>query len=239
MKNERITWGLAFASILLQWYFMYTSDAFEVALPFSTGLLSADTMGGNITQILFTIIPIPFLLWLFSGRMEGITRGYGKVFIIRNYSRKKLLLKETGKMVVTVTLLQCFVWALFQGFPHDDWVALPVMQQARVMLLYMLALIGVVLLQYCLELVVSQIYAQITTLVYYAVSLFSYGIVQDTGIRAVTKGVFFPNLGFAMRNGAVETGNVEPFLSSVTEMLLICTLLMYISLKIVSKKDMM
>lgn len=239
MKNERITWGLVFGSILLQWYFMYTSDVFERALPFSTGLLSADTLGGNLTQIMITIIPIPFLLWLFSGRMEAIARGYGKVFIIRNYSRKKLLLKEDGKMILTVILIQGFSWSVFQGFPHGDWEPLSVMQQARVMAMYTLALIGTVLLQYCLELMMSQVYAQIATLTFYVVSLFSYGTVQDEGISAGVNAVLFPNLGFAMRNGAIETGDIKPFLFSAVEMLLICTLLIHISLKIVSKKDMM
>lgn len=239
MKDERITWGLAICSILIQWYFMYVSDDFEMALPFSSGLLSADTTGGNMTQVMFVIIPVPFLLWLFSGRIETLTKGYGKMLIIRNYNRKKILLKEVGKMTLTVILLQCFSWTVFQAFANVDWKPLTMAQQAKSMTLYILVLVGTVLLQYCLEFLMNQIYANTITLVYYIISLFCYGAVQDTGTQAILRGMFFPNLGFAMRNGAIETGTDNLFFSSVVEILLICTLFVFISLKIVSKKDIM
>lgn len=239
MKNERITLELTFGSILLQWYFMYSSDVFEMTLPFSTGLLSADTMGGNLTQIMFSIIPIPFLLWLFSGRMELITKGYGKVYIIRNYGRGKMLFKEVGKMILSITLIECFAWAAFQGLSNSDWISLSITEQLKVMTLYTQSLIGAVLLQYCLELMMNQAYAQIVTLVYYTVSLFTYNFVHDTSILNVIKVVFFPNLGFAMRNGAIEAGNPALFVCSMIEILLICTFLIFISLKIVNQKDIM
>ncbi len=45
MRDEKAGWGLLLGSVLLQWYIMYASDLYETALPFATGLLSADTGG--------------------------------------------------------------------------------------------------------------------------------------------------------------------------------------------------
>lgn len=239
MRDEKAGWGLLLGSLLLQWYIMYTSDLYETALPFATGLLSADTGGGNVTQVLYAMIPVPFLLWLFSGRADRITLGYGKVYIIRNYSRKKLLLKEAGVMVLGTGLIQCFTWSLFQGFAHQSWEPLTASTQARVMLLYTLALIAALLLQFCLELVVSQVYAQIITLVYAACSLLVYGGAGEEGIPLAARFALFPNLGFAMRNGAMAAEDKTMFCCCLAGLLFLCALLIYISLKILDKKDIM
>lgn len=238
MRDEKTSWGLLIGAILLQWYVMYTSDLYETALPFAAGLQAADTGGGNVTQILYAVVPVPFLLWLFSGRAGAIAHGYGKVYIIRNYRREKLLLKEAGKLVLGTGLIQCFTWALFQGFSHQSWEPLDIRSQVRVMLLYTMALIAVLLLQFCLELVISQVYAQVITLVYFAGSLFIWSTAGTKELPLVTGFVLFPNLGFAMRNGALEADR-GLFWDSLTALLLICVLLVYISLKILRKKDIM
>jgi len=218
---------------------MYASDLYDTALPFAAGLQAADTGGGNVTQILYAVIPVPFLLWLFSGRADAIALGYGKVYIIRSYSREKLLLKEAGKIALSTGIIQCFTWALFQGFSRQSWEPLDLQVQARVMLLYTLALIAALLLQFCLELIISQVYAQIATLVFFAGSLFAYSAAGEKGLPLAVRFALFPNLGFAMRNGALEGEDGTVFCCCLAALLFICALLIYISLKILRKKDIM
>src|SRR5699024_6058111 len=114
-------------------------------------LLSAETPGGNLTVILHSIIVLPFLLWVFSGKMENIVNGYGRLYIIRNYSRKKMLLKESRNMLMTVILFQTYTWAVFQAGAREDWEMLTAAEQIRVMSLYALALAATVMLQWLLE----------------------------------------------------------------------------------------
>ena len=239
MRGEKAVWRMMIGSVLLQWYVMYSSDLYETALPFAAGLLSADTGGGNVTQILYAVIPVPFLLWLFSGRADAIVLGYGKVYIIRNYCREKLLLREVGGMALRAAVVQAFTWGLFQVCSHPSWNPLTFQEQARVMALYTLALISVLLLQFCLEMVICQVYAQIVTLVYFAGSLFAYSAAGEAGLPLAARFALFPNLGFAMRNGALEADERTAFCLSTTVLLLVCALLMHISLKILNKKDIM
>lgn len=151
MRGEKAVWGMMIGSVLLQWYVMYSSDLYETALPFAAGLQAADTGGGNVTQILYAVIPVPFLLWLFSGRADAIVLGYGKAYIIRNYSREKLLLREAGWMALRTAVVQCFTWGFFKACSHSSWNPLTFQEQAGVMALYTLALIAVLLLQFCLS----------------------------------------------------------------------------------------
>lgn len=107
------------------------------------------------------------------------------------------------------------------------------------MILYALALMAVLLLQFCLELMTGQVYAQIVTLVYFAFSLFAYGMAGEREVPPAVRLVLFPNLGFAMRNGVMEAEGSSWFFCSLIGLLLICALLVYISLKILDKKDIM
>ena len=225
MRGEKAVWGMMIGSVLLQWYVMYSSDLYETALPFAAGLQAADTGGGNVTQILYAVIPVPFLLWLFSGRADAIVLGYGKAYIIRNYSREKLLLREVGAMALRAAVVQAFTWGLFQVCSHPSWNPLTSQEQARVMALYTLALIAVLLLQFCLEMIISQVYAQIVTLVYFAGSLFAYSAAGEAGLPLAARFALFPNLGFAMRNRALEAGAGLIFRFSGAALLLVCAFL--------------
>lgn len=77
------------------------------------------------------------------------------------------------------------------------------------------------------------------TLVYFAGSLFAYSAAGEKGLPLAARFALFPNLGFAMRNGVLETGEEPIFRFSAAALLLVCALLIYISLKILNKKDIM
>lgn len=59
---------------------------------------------------LFILGPLAFMLFYESGSMEDILYGYGKLMIIRRYSKTKLLLRVEGKL-----LLETLVFVAVQG----------------------------------------------------------------------------------------------------------------------------
>ena len=142
-------------------------------------------------------------------------------------------------MGVGIVLFQGFTWVVYQGASSEQWEPLTMAVQIRVMVMYTLMLAGTVLLQYFLELLTGPACSQITVLVYYTSSLFLYDLAQNTAVQRIFAMVFFPNLGFAMRNGAMETENLRLFCCSLAELLAICTILFFISLKVVNKRDIM
>lgn len=236
MKDEKFLRGLTAGAVLAQWAVMYTSDLTQWRLPFSAELLSAETPGGNLTVILHSIIVLPFLLWVFSGKMENIVNGYGRLYIIRNYSRKKMLLKESRNMLMTVILFQTYTWAVFQAGAREDWEMLTAAEQIRVMSLYALALAATVMLQWLLEFAAGQTVSHMAAVLYYTASLLIYDGVRERGLL---KPLFFPNLGFAMRNGALGAEGGETFAGSAACLLAVCVLLLFADLKILDKKDIM
>lgn len=239
MKDEKLVTGLAVGSVPVQWYCMYSSGIMEKQLPFATELLCAETAADNITMILYVVIPLPFMLWVFSGRMEDIVNGYGRLYMIRNCSRRKILFREAGKMGAEVILLQSFAWAVYQSFSPEEWLRLDALTQMRVMTMYTLTAAAVVLLQFLLELLMGQTAAQIAVLVYCTVSLFVYDLARSAVAQGILRVLFFPNLGFAMRNGALTDAAGCLFWGSLTEILIIGAVFILSSLKIVNKRDIM
>lgn len=239
MNREKTTLWLVLGAVLAQWYFIYTSKLFDMQLPFSTGLLVTDTAGGNAVQVLFSMIPIPFLLWFFSGWMTEIIGGIGKIYIIRDYSREKLFCRKVCKMIIMIGAIECFTWVTFQFASPEEWSPLTLRMQGKIMLLYTLSLIVTVLVQFCLELGMGAVYAQFATLLYYTGSLFLYGLIYSDGLSSAANWILFPNLGYAMRNGVIGIGTGTSVYDSLVGLTTVGVILWNVALKIIKKKDIM
>lgn len=75
-------------------------------LPFASTLFIFDNPTSNLVQILYAYIPLPFVLFYFSGNAREITTGYGKLWLIRSYSRERLYLKNA---ILSAAKLACIV----------------------------------------------------------------------------------------------------------------------------------
>ena len=137
---------------------------------------------------------------------------------------------------MTVILFQTFTWAVFQAGAREDWEMLTAAEQIRVMSLYALALAATVMLQWLLEFAAGQTVSHMAAVLYYTASLLIYDGVRERGLL---KPLFFPNLGFAMRNGALGAEGGETFAGSAACLLAVCVLLLFADLKILDKKDIM
>lgn len=79
--------------IIMQRVVIQMSDYEVYQLPFASTLFIFDNQTSNLVQILYAYIPLPFVLFYFSGNAREITTGYGKLWLIRSYSRERLYLK--------------------------------------------------------------------------------------------------------------------------------------------------
>lgn len=207
MKNNEFLLSIVAFSIIFQCITMRTVDMFEYQLPFLAGLVSADSMSGNITLILYSIIPLPFLLMLFSGDMKNLTEGYGKLLIIRNYSKRRLVLEMMIRTIVKVIIFVVFMGCVFTLFKDEEWSGLHIVSQGKALVMYGLTLTAIILIQYILELYLETQYANIAVIIGIVVSLFISGAELEK--YWFTNFVLFPNLAFAQKNGIISNEATE------------------------------
>lgn len=94
MKNKWLNIILIICMIIMQRVVIQMSDYEVYQLPFASTLFIFDNQTSNLVQILYAYIPLPFVLFYFSGNAREITTGYGKLWLIRSYSRERLYLKK-------------------------------------------------------------------------------------------------------------------------------------------------
>ena len=104
------------------------------------------------TFILCSIFPIPFFLMLFSGKVYDLTEGYGKVLIVREYSKNRLLCVMYLRSLLWIGLIACYLLALFSIGESEQWEPLTGGQTIAGIFLYGLTLAVCVQLQFALEL---------------------------------------------------------------------------------------
>ena len=172
---------------------IYSENGFAIGFP-------EDANNPKIgLYLMYMIAPVLFLLFFTSGSMYEITHGYGKILIIRNYSKTRLLMKKVLKnagVLLSAVLLQCLV---FWPFNH---LFLPVKNgMAQSLLLYAIILHAIVLLQYLLELFIPAQTANLILFIYCFASCYA---VQIFDVNDWLKIALFPSLMFGMQNGAVN-----------------------------------
>lgn len=87
MKNKWLNIILIICMIIIQRVVIQMSGYEVYQLPFASTLFIFDNPTSNLVQILYAYIPLPFVLFYFSGNAREITTGYGKLWLIRSYSR--------------------------------------------------------------------------------------------------------------------------------------------------------
>ena len=106
MKNKWLNIILIICMIIMQRVVIQMSGYEVYQLPFASTLFIFDNPTSNLVQILYAYIPLPFVLFYFSGNAREITTGYGKLWLIRSYSRERLYLKNA---ILSAAKLACIV----------------------------------------------------------------------------------------------------------------------------------
>lgn len=236
MKCNRISLLLLAGAILLQCFCMRNGSAFDYELPFFSGLLAADSMSGNLLLTLYSIIPMPFLLMFFAGDMDDVTRGYGKLLLIRSYGKGRLMAHLTGRLLLYVTAVSLVMTAAFTLIRIDRWKSLSLEQTVRGLIMYTLTMTAMVLLQYLLELYVEAQYANISVIIGSVITLLISGTLGAEYEKINL--LLFPNLAFAQKNGIITEGGTWNFhMIALGWILFVNIILGALCLKILKKKD--
>lgn len=202
-KSKIISFSMLLGAIILQAFAFLNASNIYYENGFVIGISNQSKNYDVAVSLIYVIIPVAFILFFFSGTTSDLTRGYGKLLIIRNYSKSKLLLKRLLKNCVVLlltVLLQCAIFIPFNSFLNkiEHGISCSIA-------LYFIILHAIILLQCLLELYISAQNANIFLLVY---CFISYYIVQISGDNFFKKILLFPSLMFGMQNGATDKNNI-------------------------------
>lgn len=210
MKSNKINLALIVCAIFIQ-RLLFQTITFEVyKVPFASSLMIFQSQTGNLLMILYVFVPIPFILFEFSGMIQGLTEGYGKLWIIRAYKKDKLYLKTIGigsLKLLMVVLFQTFLFCI----ADEKWLSISDIQIILSVGTYYLGIYAIVLLQFILELWFDASYANLVCNIFCVVSLFLGNMLLPVEKTRWFGMLFFPNMLFGTRNGIIyqEKINME------------------------------
>lgn len=206
MKKSRIILSIFFVlSVAIQIVYFNNSDIFY-QYGFAVGIDKSVKQLDIGINLIYVLLPIVFIVFLLSGSVEKMISGYGKLLIIRNYSKTRLFVKNCIKnnlIVLIVVLFQTFSYAIVKKtFKSSE------SNVFNSILMYFLFLSAIMAIQCFLEFFTLPHIANIIIFIYCFVSSF---IVQISPDNVLVKLLLFPCLLFGMQNGAAYGNNVFYF----------------------------
>ncbi len=202
-KSKLITLSTLLCAIIMQAFTFLNASGVYYENGFATGISNQSKNYDVAFNLVLIFLPIVFILFFFSGTIQEITQGYGKLLIVRSYSKVKLILKRIFRnsgLLLLMVLLQCAVFL----FVNSSLIRVEKgMLQSLIM--YFIILHSIIMLQSFLELYITPQNASIILLIY---SFASYYIVQVTEENVLIKILLFPCLMFGMQNGAIDCESV-------------------------------
>ena len=199
MKNKWLNIILIICMIIMQRVVIQMSDYEVYQLPFASTLFIFDNQTSNLVQILYAYIPLPFVLFYFSGNAREITTGYGKLWLIRSYSRERLYLKNailSAAKLACIVIGQTIIFLICDG----TWNDLSSIKLIQVIVTYFVGVWTLIQLQFLLELFMDASISNIFVNVFLAVSL----IIGNSRIGVM----LFPNMLFGTRSGIIYQKNI-------------------------------
>lgn len=202
-KSKLITLSTLLCAIIMQAFTFLNASGVYYENGFAIGISNQSKNYDVAFNLVLIFLPIVFILFFFSGTIQEITQGYGKLLIIRSYSKVKLILKRLFRnsgLLLLMVLLQCAVFL----FVNSSLIRVEKgMFQSLIMCFIILH--SIIMLQSFLELYITPQNTSIILLIY---SFASYYIVQVTEENVLIKILLFPCLMFGMQNGAVSGENI-------------------------------
>ncbi|MCI5512136.1 MAG: DUF2705 family protein [Oliverpabstia sp.] len=202
MKNNRINLLLIAFAVIMQRVLFQTLDFESYEFPFASSLMIFQSQTGNLLIILYTFLPIPFILFEFSGMVHELMEGYGKLWIIRAYRKDRLYMKtmiSCALKLLMIVLYQILIFSIGNG----RWQPVSGSQILWVMAAYYIGLLAMVLLQLVLEFFVDASYANLISNLFFVVSLFLGNLLLPAEKTEWLGTVLFPNMMFGTRNGMI------------------------------------
>ena len=226
MKNKWLNIILIICMIIMQRVVIQMSGYEVYQLPFASTLFIFDNPTSNLVQILYAYIPLPFVLFYFSGNAREITTGYGKLWLIRSYSRERLYLKNailSAAKLACIVIGQTIIFLICDG----TWNDLSSIKLIQVIVTYFVGVWTLVQLQFLLELFMD---ASISKIIGNNVL-----INRDLSRIGV---MLFPNMLFGTRSGIIYQKNIYVrYEASITYVIILLVILNIISIIKYKKTD--
>lgn len=203
MKSNKVNMLLIAFSIIVQRLLFQSSGIELYQFPFASSLMIFTSQTGNILLILYAFIPIPFILFEFSGCVSQLTEGYGKMWVIRAYKKEKLFVKTIVRCIWEIFIIAIYQVIIF-AIAAEEWKMISHSQILLVLLIYYLGMITMVILQCLLELCVDVSYANLICNTFFVGSLFLGTLLLTTEKLKWFGVLLFPNMMFGTRNGIIQ-----------------------------------
>lgn len=173
---------------------------------FASGLKLSNDNSVDATKTLFLLFPIFLLIFIMGGKIQDVEKGYWKLLIIRNVSKKRLYLRLCYKKCIQVLMFVVMeiLWYTWNPIGFSRRLKIDVIM----FVCYYMTLMAMVMIQSFLELYWQSTHVMICLLVYMTLAVFIGEYFQIKTSHFFAMLFTFPNLLFGYRNGCLGGGNI-------------------------------
>ena len=161
--------------------------------------LAPSNYGLEITKFLPLLLSVCFILFFTSGSIENLKQGYGKMLIVRNYSKTVLILKRCLNNFIALICIVLFQFIIF--FVARESMTPVESGTLKSLIMYFLTIFSLIVIQSLLEISIP---AHIVNIGIFTYCFIAYYLVQNFVDAPIWKMILFPSLMFGMQNGAVS-----------------------------------
>lgn len=230
MKKSKFAGIILMIVIVFQSVFFFLNSQFFICT-FAVGLKTEHSNFPNVIYIFALLSAVFFVYFYFSETVYRLTHGYGKMYIIRKYSRTRAMLKETGKVLLSlicIVLFQTVLAFLLKGNLRS--LNTPIIIAS--ICAYLLGVFVCVLIQMHLEFYIEPMPAVIALCVYTFLSYYAAKFIPDNFLIKI---IFFPSLMFGEINGVVE--NIGQYIASICFLTALSVCLIFANIYKFKKSD--
>lgn len=204
MKNSKLVYTLTVFSVVIQNYGVNKYKQFP-ELMFMIGIPKLDE-SFNILSLMSMLFPVILMTFLFNERIHNLISRSGKLYVVRSYSKTKLIIKSVFTSIleiIVLTLAEFLIYSVFPGKLYNVKAKSIILS----FIMFVFVNIGVVLVEYMLQYFFNTGY---TTLI---ICLFIF-VGCSIGLQTKSKFlriILFPTLMFGLYNGAVSNVGIYVF----------------------------
>lgn len=202
LRNKTVVGVTLILSCLFQLFSFNLDVSTYYQNGFMIGLHREFVYTNAISCMVPLMLPICFIFFFTGGTMETLTQGYGKILIVRDYSKTILILKRIVKNFLFIACVFFFQVCIYLPFNKRLMpVASGIWKSA---LMYVLVLNLLLILQCLLEIFIP---AHFVIIIIFILCFISYYTVQMFLHSIAAKIVLFPSLLFGSQNEAIYQNN--------------------------------
>lgn len=150
-------------------------------------------------KVFYCFMLIPFLLFVFAGKMTDLIEGYGKLLVIRHYSKVKMIVKAIGESAIILAFL-LIMMALIAEFSIVSHSSFTFVQFCLVLGMYYNVILSLIILQMILEMFMKMQNATLIVNLFVLGSLLFYHPLSLLTSESIACFLLYPNIAFSQRS---------------------------------------